>query len=177
MSVGARNHDIAAISTLVPFTDITEASAKVGILQRAAALAVGSLGSSFSKLSGIPINIPIVGKPGELAFLTFPGWYDNILESIPETSNWQNSMPIETITEILSYEPYKSAHGINCPVLMIYGSRDKGISETSIMKTAGRIKDVTVEKWPINHFDPFSKEHGPKIAAKQIEFFKSKVLA
>ena len=176
LMAAAEDGRIKAVSCLVPFFDSWAVMARmpwVGFLPVTAM----ALADAVAALVGQSVSMQLAGDPGDFAFLTFPGWKEGILKSVPKGSRWENKLPARIALELPLHRPVLKAEQVNCPVLIQYGKRDEGIPAESVLETAKKIRDVEVEEYSMGHIQPFKEPWFSKIAARQTEFFKAKLFA
>lgn len=172
---------VKAVSVLVPFLDAWASLDLVHPLLTAAGLAVGAADWLASNLIGLDIPMGIVGKPGDFAFLTFPGWYEEIMENLPAGSRWENKMPARSLLEIVNYRPIEKVDQVKAPTQIIYGAHDHGIKpalvEAAVAKMRGAMGPDSLEahKWRMNHFGPFSGPFTRKAMEEQARFLKERL--
>lgn len=174
LMVAAEDGNVRALSCLVPLFDAWPVMAqmpKVGLIPVTAVALADQVASFF----GQSVTMPITGSPGEFAFLSFPGWKEAILGSVPAGSTWTNTMPARIALEIATHRPVEKAAQVRCPTLIQYGRRDEGIPVSSVLDTASKISAAEVEAHPFGHTQPFREPWLSKVAARQIEFFKAKL--
>ena len=174
LMVAAEDGNIKALSCLVPFFDSWAVMArmpKVGFLP----VSLMALADAAASLFGQSVTMQLAGDPGDFAFLTFPGWKEGILKSVPKGSRWENKMPARLALELPLHRPTLVAEKVNCPTLIQYGKRDEGIPVESVLEAAKKIRDVEIEEYSMGHIQPFKEPWFSKIAARQVEFFKTKL--
>lgn len=176
LMVAAEDGNVKALSCLVPLFDSWAVMARmpwVGFLPVAAMALADGVASLFNQ----SIDMQLAGDPGDFAFLTFPGWKEGILKSVPTGSRWQNKLPARIALELPLHRPILVADKVNCPTLIQYGKRDEGIPPESVLATAEKIRDVEIEEYSMGHIQPFKEPWFSKIAARQVDFFKAKLSA
>lgn len=170
LMAAAEDEGVHAVSCLVPFFDSWAVMArmpKVGFLPVTAMAAADAVASLF----GQSIDMQLAGDPGDFAFLTFPGWKEGILKSVPQGSRWQNKLPARVALELPFHRPVLVADRVKCPVLIQYGKRDEGIPVESVLATAKKLRAAEVEEYSMGHIQPFKEPWFTKIAERQTEFF------
>lgn len=171
LMVAAEDQNIRALSCLVPLFDAWPVMGQLPPVGLIPVTAV-ALADQVASLFGQSVSMPITGAPGEFAFLSFPGWKEAILGSVPQGSTWTNSMPARIALEIATHRPIQKAQDVRCPTLIQYGRRDEGIPVNSVLATAEKIARAEVEAHPFGHTQPFREPWLSKVAARQLEFFK-----
>lgn len=175
LMVAAEDQSIRALSCLVPLFDAWPVMAQLPPLGLIPVTAV-AIADTIASLFGQSVKMPITGSPGEFAFLSFPGWKESILGSVPTGSRWTNAMPARIALEMAMHRPVLSADRVKCPTLIMYGRRDEGIPVASVLETAKKIPQAEVEAHAFGHTQPFREPWLSKVATRQIEFFRRHLL-
>lgn len=176
LMVAAEDGRVRALSCLVPLFDAWAVMARMPWLAffPVAALA---LADQAAALFGRKMDIPLAGSPGEWALLTFPGWKEGILNSVPHTSSWQNRVPARVALELPLHRPVLSASRVKCPALIQYGRRDEGIPIASVLETAARIPHAELAEYSMGHIHAFKEPWFSKVVTRQLEFFERHLAA
>ncbi|MFW0795453.1 alpha/beta fold hydrolase [Gordonia sp. CPCC 205515] len=154
--VAAGRTDIAAAITVVPLVNGLAAGIhhypQVGAASMARSTVVG-IGSAIAGKLGRPATMmPVVGRPGEKAALTSPGFYEDYL-AIAGPS-WRNEVDASIGLELGSFRADKAAHDVAAPVLMQIADFDQGAPAYAAAK-AGFAARAEVRHYPCDHFDIF----------------------
>ena len=168
--VAAQDRDIKAVSCMVPFVS---GPASLGRMPPATLLKLTWAGIRdwLQALSGGPVHqLPIVGKPQELAMMTSPESYPGYMAMVPGNTDWRNETPARIALAAGLYMPARFASQVNCPVLMVAGRQDSLIPLRSIRKTAARIPDCVLEELECNHFQPYQGEFFEQVSQIQCRF-------
>jgi len=105
-------------------------------------------------LVGAQHRVALVGEPGEgFAVMDWPGWKRDYLKIVGDSPTWTNSMPARGLLSVLGYNPIDHAAKINCPVLIVSGSRDQGVAREAIVETAAKIGNCQHQELDFDHFD------------------------
>ncbi|MCX2964604.1 alpha/beta hydrolase [Gordonia aquimaris] len=152
--VGGGRTDIAAVITMVPLVNGLAAGIhhypQVGAAAMLRSAAVG-IGSTLAVKTGrAPTMMPVVGRPGEKAALTSPGFYDSYL-AIAGPS-WRNEVDASVGLELGSFRADKAAENVTAPVLMQIADLDQGAPPHAAAK-AGFKARAEVRHYPCDHFD------------------------
>ncbi|MDL9948541.1 alpha/beta fold hydrolase [Gordonia sp. ABSL11-1] len=172
--VGADRTDIAAIIAMVPLVNGLSAGVhhypQVGGAAMARSTAVG-IGSAIAvRLGRPPTTMPVVGRPGDKAALTSPGFYDAYL-SIAGPS-WRNEVDATVGLELGSFRADKAAERIDAPVLMQIADFDQGAPPHAAAK-AGFKARAEVRHYPCDHFDVFDgRDWFEPAVAHQLSFLR-----
>ncbi len=126
-------------------------------------------GRSRFRLS--PHMVPIVGKPGTLAFIRAPGAFEGY--SSLANKSFINRVCARVLLNTNNYNPINFAEQVECPVLLCICRDDNLVSEKSYRSTAEILGEkATVMVYPINHFDIYKGDYFEKAVSDQINFLK-----
>jgi len=118
-----------------------------------------------------PHKIPIVGKPGSIAFLTAPDAYDGFRKGAPDT--FINEVCARILLRGDKYRPVKHAQNVRCPVLLQICEHDSIIPKSAAEETEKNLgKYVEAIYYPIGHFDIYIGDNFKKSVNDQLNFFK-----
>ncbi len=167
---------IKAVVAQVPFVDALASGADANPRE-----ALPIFGAAFkdlfrSWLGKSAHTIGIVGPPGSLAYLSFPGWEEAYRAIIPNDGEWPNMAPARGLFGIAGYRPIKSAPDIQCPVLLVYAEHDAGTPASAVEATAGAIAKATLLKFDCDHFGVYDGEYFEKALAAESEFLSGRLL-
>ena len=172
----ARNPHIAAITLRVPFVDSFTTLRKFGakyILQ-ATPHAIQDIFRAITSRS--PHYIKVIGTPDEFAALntaeSFPG-YQTI---IPESSGWENKCPARVALTFPFYRPIASAAQVKCPALVMLTEYDSLSDIKSVERTAEKMPDSTLVRYPYGHFDIYHGEPFEQAVALQTTFLANHLM-
>ncbi|MFT3899726.1 MAG: alpha/beta fold hydrolase [Gordonia sp. (in: high G+C Gram-positive bacteria)] len=178
--VGASRTDVAAIIAVVPLVSGLAAAKHALPLHTPSSLVktttTGWRSSIRQRMGKAPATVAIVGKPGELATLTAPGYYEAYTELAGPS--WRNEIDATIGTEIATHRPGKYAKKITAPMLVQIADLDQGAPPQAAAKAAFNAR-AEVRHYPCDHFDVFQGVAGnnwfDKCAQHQIEFLKRHV--
>ena len=118
-----------------------------------------------------PHKIPIVGKPGSIAFLTTPDAYDPFAKAAPKS--FINEVCARIILRGNKYRPVKQARNVHCPVLLQVCDNDNITPRSAAEETEKNLgKYAEVKHYPIGHFNIYIGNHFEKSVSDQLDFFK-----
>nr|NIM97970.1 alpha/beta hydrolase [candidate division Zixibacteria bacterium] len=118
-----------------------------------------------------PHKIPIVGKPGSIAWLTTPDAYDAFGKLAPE--NFINEVCARIILRGDKYRPVKHAQNVGCPVLLQICDYDSLTPISAAEETEQKLgKHAEVKHYPIGHFDIYIGDNFERSVRDQLEFFE-----
>ncbi|PIP40447.1 MAG: alpha/beta hydrolase [Desulfobacterales bacterium CG23_combo_of_CG06-09_8_20_14_all_51_8] len=166
----ARDHKISAIVAQVPFVDSISTTFKLGgkFLLQAAPHAIRDLSRIITFRS--PHYVKIIGKPDEFAIMNTPESYAGYSSLIPKNSTWENKCPARILLRFGLYRPIASAHKVQCPALIMLGQKDSLINAAVVEKTAKKIPNGQLVKYPFGHFDIYTGSAFKKAVKRQTEF-------
>lgn len=157
MIVAADRTDIAAVISVVPLVNGLAAGVhhypQVGAAGMARSTITGIGSAIAGKLGRPPTTMAVVGRPGEKAALTSPGFYEDYL-AIAGPS-WRNEVDATIGLELGGFRADKYADRINAPVLMQIADFDHGAPPHAAAK-AGFAARAEVRHYPCDHFGIFA---------------------
>jgi pimeloyl-ACP methyl ester carboxylesterase len=116
-----------------------------------------------------PHKIPIVGKPGSIAFFPISDAYDGYSRLAPE--NFINEVCARIILRSHGYRPAKHARNVQCPVLIQICDHDS-LAPISAGTEKELKKHAELKHYPIGHFDIYTGDNFEKSVSDQLEFLK-----
>lgn len=169
----SKDQAISAVVAQVPFVDAVSTTFKLGFkfLMQATPHAIRDLLRILTFRS--PHFVKIIGKSEEFAIMNTPESYPGYSAIVPENTTWENKCPARIILTFALYRPIASAHKITCPALIMLGEKDSLISAKAIEKTAGKIPNAELVKYPFGHFDIYNGKPFEDAVKKQTEFLLS----
>lgn len=174
ITTAARGASVAAVIAQVPFVDgiAQTRSMPPGQAIRLAAAAIRDRLRSALRLR--PLYIRIVGPPGSPAALTASGAEGALLELVPpaavERLAWSNAVAARVLLQVPFYRPIRYAAHLSCPLLVLAGDNDALVPPGPAIKAAGRARMGELERYPMDHFDPYTGERFEQVVARQIAF-------
>ncbi len=115
-----------------------------------------------------PHKIPIVGKPGTIAFLPISEAYDGYRKLASET--FINEVCARTILRAHKFRPDRHVRNVHCPILIQICDNDSLASISAKTEKELR-KYAEVKNYPIGHFDIYVGENFEKSVSDQLDFF------
>lgn len=115
-------------------------------------------------------KIPIVGKPGSIAFFPMSDAYDGYRRLASE--NFVNEVCARVILRSHGYRPLEHLRKVRCPVLIQICDHDiLAPISTEVEKELRKHADV--KHYPIGHFDIYTGSDFKKSVSDQLVFFKT----
>lgn len=127
-----------------------------------------------SRLGMRPHRIPIVGKPGTLAFHTAPGVFNGYEElGGAESPTFNNETCARVMLVNDPYNPIDFVDKVHCPALLLVCEKDKLVSGIGYKAAAEKMGSLaTVREFPIGHFDIYHGEWFERATNEQIEYLQ-----
>ena len=116
-----------------------------------------------------PHKIPIVGKPGSIAFFPILDAYDGYSKLASE--NFINQICARVILRSHGFKPVEHLRNVQCPTLIQICDHDS-LAPTSTKTSKELEKYAEVKHYPIGHFDIYTGNDFEKAVSDQLEFFK-----
>ena len=114
-------------------------------------------------------KIPIVGKPGTVAFFPLADAYDGYSKLASES--FVNQVCARVILRSGGFDPAKAIGNVSSPVLVQICDYDSLAPISPEIEVELR-KYADIKRYPIGHFDIYTGEHFEKAVSDQLEFFK-----
>lgn len=172
--VAAGDPRIAAVVSQVPFPGVefgraSERSVKVTLQLLAAAAADAVRGW----LRRSPRLIPVFGRPGDTAAFTSPHDKAIIDQLAGQAPDWRNAVAARMLFPLMRYQPRIAASRVNVPLLVCIAEEEKAASPALTADLVSRAPKAEVRRYPIGHFDAYTRKWVERIAADQIAFLRS----
>ena len=156
--VAADRSDVAAVISAVPMVSGLAAGRHhlphVGALAMLRQSVDGIASAASSKIGRAPHMLPIVGRPGQQAALTSPGFYESY-KAIAGPS-WRNEVDAAVTLELGSYRADRNVDRISAPTLVQIADFDRGAPPHAAAKAAFKAR-AEVRHYPCDHFDIFAE--------------------
>ena len=173
MVIAAKDKNIACVCAQCPGLD-PHASVKM-FLKR---LGIGHILRLFVhgqrdmmrfRLGLSPHKIPIVGKPGSIAFFPISDAYDGYSKLASE--NFINEVCARVILRSHGFKPVEHLRNVQCPILIQICDNDS-LAPISAETAKELEKYAEVKHYPIGHFDIYIGDNFEKSVSDQLAFFK-----
>ena len=115
-----------------------------------------------------PHKIPIVGKPGSIAFFPILDAYDGYSKLASE--NFINEICARVILRSHGLKPVEHLRNVQCPIL-IQLCDDDSLAPIGPETAKELEKHAEVKHYPIGHFDIYTGDNFEKSVSDQLEFF------
>ncbi|HEX4247743.1 MAG TPA: alpha/beta fold hydrolase [Pseudonocardia sp.] len=114
--------------------------------------------------------LPIVGRPGERAFVNQPGAWEGWHSLVADGSSFDNRVPAAAALDMLRYHAAARLPRVRCPLLVCVSDRESLIDPASVPAAAATAPKVTVRHYPADHFDVYHQPLRDRIVADQLSF-------
>ncbi len=164
LAAAARDPDIAAAISQVPFLDIVRQAHRSSPLVTARMLAAAARGA----------HLPAVGQPDEPALINAPGGEEGWrrVVAIGEDSRWRNRVSSRWLLGA-PYRPAKHAAKLHCPWLVCVGEADRVAKPGPAIAAAKRAPKGELRTYPgVDHFDIYDGPAHEALIADQIDFLR-----
>jgi len=170
--VAAKDNDIACVVAQCPGLDHRASEEmfkkELGIRHMLRLVVHGQRDMMRSRLGLSPHKIPIVGKPGTMAFLPLKDAYEGYSKGVSE--NFVNEICARVVLRSHGYRPDKQIQNIRCPVLVQICDHDS-LAPISAETEKELRKYAEVKRYPIGHFDIYVGDDFERAVCDQLDFF------
>jgi len=171
--IAAKDKNIACVVAQCPGLDHRASEQmfrkKLGIGHILRLFVHGQRDMGRSRLGLSPHKIPIVGKPGTMAFFPISDAYDGYRKLA--SKNFINEVCARVILRSHGFRPDKHIRDVRCPVLIQICDYDS-LAPISARTEKELRKYAEVKHYPIGHFEIYTGENFEKSVSDQIKFFK-----
>ena len=156
---------------LDPASDGRRMLSRLGIRRVARLIMHGQRDMLRSRFGLSAHRIPIVGRPGSVAFFDLPAAYRGYSALAPE--GFVNEVCARVILRASRYRPIESAEEVRCPVLLQLCEQDELVAPSSAEATAERLgRWAELRRYPIGHFEIYQGSAFEEAVRDQLAFFE-----
>ena len=119
-----------------------------------------------------PVTVPVAGRPGDFAVLAAPEALPGF-EHITAGRPWRNEISSSWLFPLASFRPVTAVPRITAPVLYQIAQHDGMPSADQVDKAIPRTPRAEVQRYPMDHFGPFSPDHRPLVATDASDFLRT----
>jgi len=166
----ARDQGVAAVCSQVPFVDGVSTALYTGLKHALQATVAATRDILRAATFREPFRVPIVSDPETFGIMNTPESKPGYLALVPEGSDWRNECPARAVLELLLYRPTMWAARVRCPALVIMGEKDSLIKPAAVERAVSRMRQATLKRLPVGHFDIYQGEWFEKVVSMQAEF-------
>lgn len=169
ISVAARLPDVRAVVSQVPMLNVMK-SIRSGLIYMARAVAHGLTDYGCAIVGRSPHYVPTVALPGHFAALNKEGCDTGYRSVIPPDADWKNRVTARSLLSSTLFRPSRDAAAVDCPVLFVIAEKDQLIRTRVSMKVTAKVRQATVLKLPIDHFEVYHGEVYTEVSDQQADF-------
>jgi pimeloyl-ACP methyl ester carboxylesterase len=114
--------------------------------------------------------LPVVGRPGERAFVTRVGAWEGWHSLIVEGSTFDNRVPAASALAMLGYHATARLPEVRCPLLVCVSDHENLVDPAGVARAAATAPRATVRHHPADHFQVYHGDLREQLVAEQIEF-------
>lgn len=171
VATAARRHDIAAAAVQCPILQGRAPALRSGLghLLRF----TGPILSDLTRAAfGLARRyVPVVGRPGELAFVNRPGAYEGWYSVVPPGGAFDNRIPAAAGLSMLFYDAASMARRVRCPLLVCVSNREDLMDPAIAVRVARAAPRGVARHYAADHFEVYHPPVVGQLVADQIAFF------
>ncbi|MGK8490451.1 alpha/beta hydrolase [Nocardia asiatica] len=114
--------------------------------------------------------VPLVGRPGELAFVNQPGALEGWQSVTPPGYRFDNRITAGSGLGMLFYHAAAQARRVRCPLLICACDRENLIDPAIVTRVAADVPGAVVQHYDADHFTVYHPPVVEQIVADQIAF-------
>jgi hypothetical protein len=120
---------------------------------------------------GLPRRyVPIVGRPGERAFVNLPGAYEGWHSVVPKGYAFDPRVQAAAGLTLLFYDAASQARRVRCPLLVCVSDRETLMDPAIAVKVAIEAPRGVARRYDTDHFQVYHPPFVDRIVADQIAF-------
>jgi pimeloyl-ACP methyl ester carboxylesterase len=123
-----------------------------------------------------PVTMPVAGRPGDFAILPAPEALPGF-EHVTAGRPWRNEISTSWLFPLAAFRPITAIPRITAPVLYQIAQHDGMPSASQVEKAIPRTARPEVQRYPMDHFGPFSPGHHPAVATGASGFLRTHLAA
>jgi len=170
VSLASEDQHINAIISQIPFTSGLSLALSNSLPDMLHMTWAGLKDVARALVSAEPYGYPVVGRPGQHAFMNTEESYDGYLQLFPKDTQWVNEVPARINLQVPCYNPIYKAKNVGCPALVIAGVNDSLIPAIQIKKMAEAMVKSEYVEMPTDHFQPYVGDEFENNIAIQLAF-------
>ncbi len=132
----------------------------------------------FRAFIGLPRRyVQLVGRPGELAFVTVPGALEGWNSVMPKGYVFDNRITAGSGIESLFYDASKYAKKVECPLLVCVSDKENLMDPKIAVKVAKEAKFGKHIHYSADHFEVYHSPIFDKMIQDQISFLREHMIS
>lgn len=120
--------------------------------------------------------VPIVGQPGELAFVNRPGAWEGWHSVMPPGYAFDSRVQASAAISMLFYDAASQARQVQCPLLVCISDKEDLMDPNIAVRVARNAPRGMARHYPADHFDVYHPPLVGRIVADQIAFLAEHLL-
>lgn len=120
--------------------------------------------------------VPIVGHPGELAFVNRPGAWEGWHSVMPQGYAFDSRVQASAAITLLFYDAASQAKRVQCPLLVCVSDKEDLMDPNIAVRVAREAPRGVARHYPADHFDVYHPPLVGRIVADQIAFLAEHLL-
>ncbi|MCX7366816.1 MAG: alpha/beta fold hydrolase [Alphaproteobacteria bacterium] len=120
--------------------------------------------------------VPIVGRPGELAFVNRPGAWEGWHSVMPPGYAFDSRVQASAAISMLFYDAASQAKQVQCPLLVCVSDKEDLMDPDIAARVARDAPRGVARHYPADHFDVYHSPLVGRIVADQIAFLAEHLL-
>ncbi|GAA2429226.1 alpha/beta fold hydrolase [Actinomadura vinacea] len=170
VAAAARHPELAAAVVQCPVLNGRAIATRAG-LRHLARFTLPIAADLVRAASGRPRRyVPLVGRPGELAFVNQPGALEGWSSVCPPGYEFDNRVAAAAGLEMLFYNASAHASRVRCPLLVCQSDRENLIDPQIAVKVATSAPRGVLKHYDADHFTVYHPPMVERLVADQIEF-------
>ncbi|MGB2940579.1 MAG: alpha/beta fold hydrolase [Candidatus Dormiibacterota bacterium] len=174
--LAARDHRVAACVVQAPQVDGVASMLLIPKLVLLQLVIAGLRDQVGAWLGRPPYTIPTMAPHGSVGALTADEAVPGYRAQTPPGVVWVQRVAARAALTTPMFNPKRSAHRIECPVLVCIADNDMTVPPVQAQKTADRIADVEVRHYPYGHYQINVGEGFEAVVADQVDFLRRRLL-
>ena len=177
LEFAARDAGVRAAVLHLPLVDALATGKHEGVVATAKLVCSGLRDLGHAALRRKPYLIPVVGRPGSVAFMSTPDARPGYFSIVTNAPAWKNKVAARVVVAMALFRPITSSRRVRCPVLFVVGETDT-ITPTSVTLKAARLTPrAEILSLPGSHFDAYLGEQFERAVSAETAFFVKHLLA
>lgn len=174
ISVAARDHEVAAAVSQIPFSDGLQSLLKLRPLTAVRLTLAGIVDAARAAAGRQPKYVPLLGRPGEVALMSAPDSYDGYMQLVTDeaerSGRWRNRSAARVALTIGLYNPRRAAAKVSAPLLVVAAAGDSIAPAKGAVAAARSAPLGELVEYDGGHFDYYKGPGFEQIVADELAF-------
>jgi dienelactone hydrolase len=146
---------VRALVLHMPLVDALAAGASEGLIHTARLVVAGLRDAAGACVKRAPKYVPVVARPGSLAFMATPEAEPGYFAIVRNAPAWRNEVPARAVFQLALFRPGRRSNALRCPALFVIGRRDTITPPEVTRRAALRAPAGEILELPGGHFDAY----------------------